>query len=72
MKITKERYESARKKLREMQKFRKTVEDWDNAVKDCPFKEYVTAISIKDGVVKLECESVNNGKANGQITLNTK
>lgn len=57
MKITKARYNNAKKRLRELQKFRKVVEDWDNAVRDCPFKEHVIAISIKDGAVKLECET---------------
>jgi hypothetical protein len=57
MKITKARYKAAKKKMLEMQKHKQVVEDWNNAVKDCPMKDQVSAISIKDGVVKLEIEN---------------
>ncbi|MCH9724512.1 MAG: hypothetical protein K0U86_06370 [Planctomycetes bacterium] len=57
MKITKTRYEAAKKKLLEMQKHKQVVEDWNNAVKDCPIKDQISAVSIKDGVVKLEIEN---------------
>lgn len=66
MKITKTRYLNAKKKLNDMQKFQKVVEDWENAVKDCPFKEHVTAISMKDGAVKLECERKDNDQAGNE------
>ena len=58
MKINKTRYENAKKQINKLQKFRKVIEDWDNALKDCPFKEHVTAIDIADdGSVKMECAS---------------
>ena len=64
MKITKARYEAAKKKLLDVQKFRKIVEDWENAVRNCSYKEEVTAVTIKDGSVKLESETIFNGKSN--------
>lgn len=58
MKINKARYDNAKNQIRKLQKYRKIVEDWDKAVKDCPFKEHVTAVDIAaDGSVKMECES---------------
>ncbi len=66
MKITKARYDNAKKKIRDLQQFKKVIDEWDNAVKDCPFKEHVTAITIKDGNVKMECESPTNGKQHTQ------
>lgn len=62
MKITKARYDNAKKRIRDLQKFKKVIDDWDNAVKDCPFKEHVTAITIKDGTVKMECETAKPTK----------
>lgn len=72
MKITKARYDSAKKKLRALQTFQKIVDDWNNAVKDCPFKEHILAISIKEGVVTLECENPTDGTTNGQATQSKK
>ncbi len=57
MKITKAKYEAAKKKLLEMQKHKQVVDAWNNSVKDCPMKDQITAISIKDGIVKLEIEN---------------
>ena len=59
MKITKARYLNAKKRIRDLQKFKKVIDDWDNAVKDCSFKEHVTAITIKDGAVRMECETIS-------------
>ena len=59
MKITKARYDNAKKRIRELQKFKKVIEDWDNALKECPFKDHVTAITTNNGTVKFEVEQVN-------------
>lgn len=58
MKINKARYENAKKQIAKLNKYRKVVDDWEKALKDCPFKEHVTAIDVKeDGSVKMECNA---------------
>lgn len=56
MKITKARYDNAKKRIRDLQKFKKVIDDWEQALKDCPFKEHVTAITANNGTVKFEVE----------------
>lgn len=58
MKINKTRYLNAKKQITRLQKFRKVVDDWEKSLKDCPFKEHVTAIDIADdGTVTMECQT---------------
>lgn len=56
MKITKTRYENAKKKMKEMDSYRKVITQWESALKDCPFKDQVTAITSNNGTVKFEVE----------------
>jgi|GEM_PF-2666465 DNA integrity scanning protein DisA with diadenylate cyclase activity len=56
MKITKTRYENAKKKLKEMEQYRKVITQWETALKDCEFKDHVTAITSNNGTVRFEVE----------------